>query len=78
MTFGNNLLSLSHSDGVEFSFNGLNALAEVGTGEGWEERTGGAVLVSMAETWGKNRYVPLLYLLLLLVAVAVIVVVAVL
>lgn len=39
------------------TFNGLEALAEVGTGEGWEDRTGGAVLVSMAETWGKNRYV---------------------
>lgn len=66
MTFGNNYLSLvyqpagSASSGdkvVRMSFNGLDALGEVGTGEGWEERTGGAVLVSMAETWGKNRYV---------------------
>lgn len=40
---------------VKLEFNGLNALSEVGTGEGWEERTGGAVFVSMAETWGKNR-----------------------
>lgn len=66
MTFGNNLLSLSYASGsdsgeegsrITLSFNGLEALAEVGTGEGWEDRTGGAVLVSMAETWGKNRYV---------------------
>lgn len=63
MTFGNNLLSLSYGSGAEgeggvrISFNGLEALAEVGTGEGWEERTGGAVLVSMAETWGKHRSV---------------------
>lgn len=66
MTFGNNYLSLiyqpgpssksSGSKGVKMEFNGLNALSEVGTGEGWEERTGGAVQVSMAETWGKNRY----------------------
>lgn len=69
MTFGNNYLSLTYQprgsssragegdgDGaVKMIFNGLNALSEVGTGEGWEDRTGGAVFVSMAETWGKNR-----------------------
>jgi type 2A phosphatase activator TIP41 len=29
----------------------------VATGEGWEERVGGGVKVSMAEQWGKNRCV---------------------
>jgi type 2A phosphatase activator TIP41 len=60
MTFGNNSLSLSYSStegDVEMKFNGLDALAEVGVGEGWEDRTGGAVLVAMAEFWGKNRLV---------------------
>jgi hypothetical protein len=62
MPFGNNSLVLTYSPGqegeeVEMRFNGLDALAEVGVGEGWEDRTGGAVLVSMAETWGKNRSV---------------------
>jgi type 2A phosphatase activator TIP41 len=65
MTFGNNSLVLTYSPGpgttgegeVEMRFNGLDALAEVGVGEGWEDRTGGAVLVAMAEFWGKNRYV---------------------
>jgi type 2A phosphatase activator TIP41 len=47
---------------VSMRFNGLDALAEVGVGEGWEERTGGGVLVSMAESWGKNRLVPILSL----------------
>lgn len=58
MTFGNNSLLLTYQGGDEettFRFNGLEALAEVGVGEGWEERVGGGVLVSMAETWGKNR-----------------------
>jgi len=60
MTFGNNSLSLSYASTegeVEMKFNGLDALAEVGVGEGWEDRTGGAVLVAMAEFWGKNRSV---------------------
>jgi len=59
MTFGNNSLLLEYQGGEEVTmrFNGLEALAEVGVGEGWEERVGGGVLVSMAETWGKNRYV---------------------
>jgi hypothetical protein len=62
MPFGNNSLVLTYSPGqkgeeVEMRFNGLDALAVVGVGEGWEDRTGGAVLVSMAETWGKNRSV---------------------
>ena len=65
MTFGNNSLLLKYQGDEEITmrFNGLEALAEVGVGEGWEERIGGGVLVSMAETWGKNRYV-LLYRLL--------------
>jgi len=63
MPFGNNSLVLTYAgqgegEEVEMRFNGLDALAEVGVGEGWEDRTGGAVLVSMAETWGKNRLVP--------------------
>ena len=37
------------------SFDAIGALAGVATGEGWEERVGGGVKVSMAETWGKNR-----------------------
>jgi len=59
MTFGNNSLLLTYNGEEETTmrFSGLEALAEVGVGEGWEERVGGGVLVSMAETWGKNRYV---------------------
>jgi type 2A phosphatase activator TIP41 len=60
MTFGNNSLLCTYNDGsneVTMRFNGIEALSEVGVGEGWEERVGGAVLVSMAESWGKNRYV---------------------
>ena len=58
MTFGNNSLLCTYNDGsneVTLRFNGLEALTEVGVGEGWEERVGGGVLVSMAESWGKNR-----------------------
>jgi type 2A phosphatase activator TIP41 len=57
MTFGNNSLVLKFEGDEEviMRFNGLEALAEVGVGEGWEERVGGGVLVSMAESWGKNR-----------------------
>lgn len=44
---------------VTLAFNALEALAGVATGEGWEERVGGGVKVSMAEQWGKNRYVSL-------------------
>lgn len=40
---------------VTLAFNALEALAGVATGEGWEERVGGGVKVSMAEQWGKNR-----------------------
>lgn len=40
---------------LRISFNALEALAGVATGEGWEERVGGGVKVSMAEQWGKNR-----------------------
>lgn len=55
MTFGNNSLSLSHASGLEISFDAMQALACVAAGEGWEERVGGGVLVSMAEEWGKKR-----------------------
>ncbi|EIW71122.1 hypothetical protein M231_01757 [Tremella mesenterica] len=67
MTFGNNSLSLTYDphererDRVEIVFSALNALSEVGVGEGWEEQKGGAVLVSMAESW-KNRSAPSSYL----------------
>lgn len=60
MTFGNNSLLCTYKDGsneISMRFNGIEALAEVGVGEGWEERVGGGVLVAMAESWGKNRYV---------------------
>ncbi|OWZ40311.1 hypothetical protein C343_05531 [Cryptococcus neoformans C23] len=40
---------------ISLSFKTLDALAGVATGEGWEERVGGGVLVSMAEKWGKNK-----------------------
>nr|XP_031860691.1 uncharacterized protein CI109_003734 [Kwoniella shandongensis]KAA5527763.1 hypothetical protein CI109_003734 [Kwoniella shandongensis] len=43
---------------VEIRFDTLDALAGVAVGEGWEERVGGGVLVSMAEKWGKSRSSP--------------------
>lgn len=73
MTFGNNMLSLQYTPDPASSssdpsssnasaawtmdFNGIDALAQVAVGEGWEERVGGGVLVSMAEEWGRNRSV---------------------
>ncbi len=36
-------------------FNGIDALAQVAVGDGWEDRVGGGVLVSMAEVWGRKR-----------------------
>jgi type 2A phosphatase activator TIP41 len=36
-------------------FDTLKALEGVAVGEGWEERVGGGVKVSMAESWGKSR-----------------------
>ena len=42
-------------DKLDLSFHTIEALAGVATGEGWEERVGGGVKVSMAEQWGKNR-----------------------
>lgn len=54
MTFGNNSLTLSHDCGAQIVFDTLSALGEVATGEGWEERVGGGVLVSMAEKWAKR------------------------
>ena len=45
-------------DRVEIIFSALDALAEVGTGNGWEEVKGGGVLVSMADKWkGKSKAV---------------------
>ncbi len=71
MTFGNNSLSLSHASSssasspsslpntdhapISICFSTLDSLAEVAVGEGWEERVGGGVKVSMAEAWGKSR-----------------------
>lgn len=43
---------------MTISWNAIDALAECGVGEGWEERVGGGVQVSMAEQWSKTRYVP--------------------
>ncbi|OCF45736.1 hypothetical protein I317_00223 [Kwoniella heveanensis CBS 569] len=42
---------------VELRFDTLEALAGVATGEGWEERVGGGVKVSMADKW-KHRASP--------------------
>nr|ODO04454.1 hypothetical protein L204_00814 [Cryptococcus depauperatus CBS 7855] len=63
MTFGNNSLSLTYNpsapltttSSIEIRFQAKDALAGVATGEGWEERVGGGVLVSMAERWSKNK-----------------------
>lgn len=68
MTFGHNSLVLeyklsgsgsgsvpmSESSPVRISFEAMEALRRVATGEGWEERVGGGVLVSMAETWSRR------------------------
>lgn len=42
---------------VTITFNAIDALGEVSTGEGWEEKVGGGVRVSMADKWGKQRCV---------------------
>lgn len=47
--------TVSLEEHFNLSFKTLDALAGVATGEGWEERVGGGVLVSMAEKWGKNK-----------------------
>ncbi len=44
----------SDSGPVRIAFEAMEALRLVATGEGWEERVGGGVLVSMAETWSKR------------------------
>lgn len=49
--------SISTSAPTEIRFSTLDALAKVAVGEGWEERVGGGVQVSMAEAWGKSRCV---------------------
>ena len=43
---------------LRLEWNTMESLAGVATGEGWEERVGGGVKVSMADTWGKNRSTP--------------------
>ncbi|BEI87889.1 uncharacterized protein CcaverHIS019_0106070 [Cutaneotrichosporon cavernicola] len=53
MTFGNNGLDLMHQ-GVRIKFDGISALRQVAVGEGWEERVGGGVLVSMADSWSQR------------------------
>lgn len=63
MTFGNNHLTLTYSTGpagisgttLQFAFSALHGLADVAAGEGWEQRVGGGVQVSMAEHWNQNR-----------------------
>lgn len=40
---------------VNLSFKILDVLVGVVIGEGWEDRVGGGVLVSMVEKWGKNK-----------------------
>lgn len=57
MTFGNNTLTLSHASGATLHFDALESLRAVAVGEGWEERVGGAVLVSMADKWSGHRWV---------------------
>ena len=47
------------SQAVTISFNAIEALGAVPVGEGWEEEVGGGVRVSMADKWGKQRYVQL-------------------
>ncbi|GMK54677.1 hypothetical protein CspeluHIS016_0112630 [Cutaneotrichosporon spelunceum] len=54
MTFGNNGLELAFEDGVTIAFDGVSALREVAVGDGWEERVGGGVLVSMAKSWSQR------------------------
>lgn len=54
MTFGNNSLALAFDGGVHIAFDAISALREVAVGDGWEERVGGGVLVSMAESWSKR------------------------
>lgn len=54
MTFGNNSLALTFEGGVHIAFDAISALREVAVGDGWEERVGGGVLVSMAESWSKR------------------------
>jgi type 2A phosphatase activator TIP41 len=52
--------SASNSAGessTSLRFQTLEALGGVAVGEGWEERIGGGVKVSMAESWGKSRLV---------------------
>ncbi|ODN79446.1 hypothetical protein, variant [Cryptococcus amylolentus CBS 6039] len=44
-----------NSQNFTLSFKTIDALSGVATGEGWEERVGGGVLVSMAEKWGQNK-----------------------
>lgn len=39
------------SERYELRFDTLGALGQVATGEGWAERVGGGVKVSMAEKW---------------------------
>ncbi|WWC86734.1 uncharacterized protein L201_001612 [Kwoniella dendrophila CBS 6074] len=67
MTFGNNSLRLTYlpssqasssyqiqeggSDQIHLKFDSIEALAGVATGEGWEQRVGGGVQVSMADKW---------------------------
>ncbi|TXT04891.1 hypothetical protein VHUM_03974 [Vanrija humicola] len=55
MTFGNNTLTLAHGSGTTLHFDALESLKAVAVGEGWEERVGGAVLVSMADKWSGHR-----------------------
>lgn len=54
-TAASRYIAVSTEARVDLSFKTLDALAGVATGEGWEDRVGGGVLVSMAEKWGKNK-----------------------
>ena len=47
-------------ESISITFNAIDALGAVSTGEGWEEAVGGGVRVSMADKWGKQRYVQFL------------------
>ncbi|RSH78237.1 uncharacterized protein EHS24_002701 [Apiotrichum porosum] len=46
--------SVAADSQIRLAFDTLTALGQVATGEGWEDRVGGGVLVSMAEKWSKR------------------------
>ncbi|WVW78259.1 hypothetical protein I302_100212 [Kwoniella bestiolae CBS 10118] len=53
-TTSTSLNAPSGQDQVQLKFDSIEALGGVATGEGWEERVGGGVKVSMAEKWSSK------------------------